>query len=82
MFCNAVVKHCHDWIDQFLATEAAEDLQQCGSLAGVLKHHELLRTPEWNSQPPSSTPQAPIQPAVPAVPAARAPPTRTLRKRH
>jgi len=82
MFCNAVVKHCHDWIDQFLATEAAEDLQQCGSLAGVLKHHELLRTPEWNSQPPSSTPLALNQPAVSALSASRAPPTRTLRKRH
>jgi hypothetical protein len=36
MFCNSIIKHCHDWIDAFLKTESAEDLQQCGSLAGVI----------------------------------------------
>jgi hypothetical protein len=41
-FCNDIIKHCHDWIDSFLNTDAAEDLQQCGSLAGVIKH---LSTP-------------------------------------
>jgi hypothetical protein len=42
LFCNSVVKHCHDWIDGFLATDEAEDLQQCGTLAGVIKHLSLL----------------------------------------
>jgi hypothetical protein len=38
MFCNSIVKHCHDWIDHFLQTDAAEGLLQCGTLAGVIKH--------------------------------------------
>jgi len=43
MFCNSIVRHCHDWIDQFLQTDAAEDLLQCGTLAGVIKHLPLLK---------------------------------------
>jgi len=43
MFCNSVVKHCHDWIDRFVGTESAEDLQQCHNLAGVIKNLSLLK---------------------------------------
>src|SRR3954465_6731745 len=43
MFCNSVVKHCHDWMDSFLQTDAAGDLQQCGSLARVMKALPLLK---------------------------------------
>jgi hypothetical protein len=37
MFCNSIVKHCHDWLDAFIQTEEAGDLRQCGTLAGVIK---------------------------------------------
>jgi hypothetical protein len=30
-FFNSVVKHCHDWMDYFLTTEDAGDLQQCAA---------------------------------------------------
>jgi DDE superfamily endonuclease len=42
-FCMSIVAHCHDWIDSFLRTDAAEDLQQCGSIAGVIEHLSLLK---------------------------------------
>ncbi len=79
MFCNSIVKHCHDWIDQFLLTDAAEDLQQCGTLAGVIKSLPLLKV--------ASTPTITVQPlqicpAPPAPAAAAALPARTLRQRH
>jgi len=77
MFCNNIVKHCHDWIDAFLLTDAAEDLQQCGTLAGVIKHLRLIKIAEESSNVPSPTQ---IQPAAPAAAAPSA--TRTLRKRH
>ena len=79
MFCNSIVKHCHDWIDQFLLTDAAEDLQQCGTLAGVIKSLPLLKA----ASPCSNTVQpVTIRPPPPADAASVAPPARTLRKRH
>jgi hypothetical protein len=82
MFCNSIIKHCHDWIDSFLQTEAADDLQQCGTLAGVMKHLSLLQAastvaPEIPPAPPIHIP-APLAPAA----AASAAPLRNLRKRH
>jgi hypothetical protein len=79
MFCNSIVKHCHDWIDRFLTTDDAEDLQQCGTLAGVIKHLELLKIAEEASNVTSPTQ---IQPPPPAAAAASSSPARTLRKRH
>lgn len=78
MFCNNIVKHCHDWIDQFLQMDAAEDLLQCGTLAGVIKHLPLLRAAST-----STAAAAPMQidPPPPALAAAIAPHARTLRKR-
>ena len=67
------------WIDSFLQTDAAEDLKQCGTLAGVIKHLQLLKIAEESSNVPSPTP---IQPPPPAAAAASSPPARTLRKRH
>ena len=79
MFCNSVVKHCHDWIDAWLKTEAAEDLQQCGSLAGVIKTLPLLKLASAASS--TAQPMEISSPSPPAVPAA-SPPARSLRKRH
>jgi len=79
MFCNSIVKHCHDWIDHFLQTDAAEDLLQCGTLAGVIKHLPLLKAA---STPISIAAPMQIDPPAPAPAAAIAPPARTLRKRH
>jgi hypothetical protein len=86
MFCNSLVKHCHDWIDSFLHTEAAEDLQQCGSLARVIEHLPLLKLAGDNN---SNTNQniAHAQEPSPCAAAASAASTplstvRSLRKRH
>ena len=79
MFCNNIIKHCHDWIDSFLKTEAAEDLKQCGTLAGVIKHLQLLKIAEKPTNPHSATL---IQPPAHAAAASAPSSTRTLRKRH
>ena len=85
MFCNSIVKHCHDWIDSFIKTDAAEDLTQCGTLAGVIKHLSLLKEAANTASPPCSTAEpmeiCPRSRSMHA--AASAPPSpRTLRKRH
>ena len=83
LFCNSIVKHCHDWIDRFLATDAAEDLQQCGTLAGVIKNLPLLRAASSAASPPLSTVQPmDISPPPPAPLIASAPSARTFRRRH
>jgi hypothetical protein len=83
LFCNSIVKHCHDWIDAFLKTEAAEDLQQCGTLAGVIKHLPLLKAAGGTASTPMATAQPMEICAPPAAAAASAPSrARTLRKRH
>lgn len=79
MFCNSIVKHCHDWMDQFLLTDAAEDLQQCGTLAGVIKSLPLLKVA---STPTTTVQPLQICPAPPAPAAAAALPARSLRQRH
>jgi hypothetical protein len=84
LFCNSVVKHCHDWIDSFLATEDAADLQQCRTLAGVIQHLPLLRA---KPAPPSPVPDADgidpmdISPPPPAARPSWTPFVRTLRPR-
>jgi hypothetical protein len=80
MFCNSIVKHCHDWIDSWLETEAAQDLQQCGTLAGVIKHLSLLKIANADTSPPPNS-SAPLVPS-PASTTSTTPPSRTLRKRH
>jgi hypothetical protein len=82
IFCNSIIKHCHDWIDTFIKSEDGGDLKQCGSLAGVMKNLSLLNlaTTEQPKHEPSSANAAPMTISPP--PPARAPPTRTLRKRH
>jgi transposase len=84
MFCNSIVKHCHDWIDNFLSTDAAEDLQQCGTLAGVIKHLPLLTaassTASTRSQTDTTQPMQ-ICYSPPAAAASTASSTRTLRRR-
>ena len=89
MFCNSIVKHCHDWIDHFLTTDAAEDLQQCGTLAGVIKHLPLLKATN-NTQGHTltlmknnnNTQSTHICPSPPPSAASNIITTRTLRKRH
>ena len=80
MFCNSIVKHCHDWIDSWLETEAAQDLQQCGTLAGVMKNLSLLKIANAESSTPASN-SVPAPPA-PALAAPASPSSRSLRKRH
>jgi transposase len=82
MFCNSIIKHCHDWIDSFLQTDAAEDLKQCDTLAGVIKSLPLLKMAGTTQQHASTISPTPIQriPPVPAPPSASS--ARTLRKRH
>jgi hypothetical protein len=80
MFCNSIVKHCHDWIDSWLETEAAQDLQQCRTLAGVIKHLSLIKIANAEPSPPASS-SVLLVPA-PASAAPTAPPSRTLRRRH
>jgi hypothetical protein len=84
MFCNSIVKHCHDWIDDFLSTDAAEDLQQCGTLACVIKHLPLLTaassTASARSQTDTTQPMQ-ICHSPPAAAASTASSTRTLRRR-
>jgi hypothetical protein len=82
MFCNSIIKHCHDWIDSFLQTDAAEDLKQCGTLATVIKSLPLLKLAGSTQQQSSTTVLTPIQPTKPAAAASVAPPARNLRKRH
>ena len=83
MLCNSIVRHCHDWIDQFIASEAAEDLQQCGTLAGVIKHLSLLNATSEQIPPDKSTVlHSTIPPPHPSTPASAATPARNLRRRH
>jgi hypothetical protein len=82
MYCNGIIKHCHDWIDSFLQTDAAEDLKQCGTLAGVIKSLSLLKLAGSSQQQSSTTASALIQPTASGAAASAASPARTLRKRH
>lgn len=82
LFCNSIIKHCHDWIDSFLRTDAAEDLKQCGTLAGVIKSLPLLQLAGSTQQQSNTTPAAPIQPPSATSAAPVASPARTLRNRH
>ena len=83
LFCNSVVKHCHDWIDGFLATDEAEDLQQCGTLAGVIKHLSLLNATSEQIPPDKSTVlRTKIPPPPPSTPASAVAPARNLRRCH
>jgi transposase len=82
MFCNNIIKHCHDWIDSFIQTEAAEDLRQCGTLAGVIKSLPLLKLVGSQQQQSSTIAPAPIEPVPPPPAATASSPARPLRKRH
>jgi hypothetical protein len=83
MFCNSIVKHCHDWIDRFLATDEAEDLQQCGTLAGVIKHLSLLKAANSEASSPVDTAQPmEIDPPSPVPAALITSAARVLRQRH
>jgi hypothetical protein len=83
MFCNSIIKHCHDWIDSFLKTDAAEDLRQCGTLGGVIKYLPLLKEAAATASPPSSA-VVPMDIRPPEHAAAASVPScnRSLRKRH
>jgi transposase len=83
MFCNNIIKHCHDWIDSFLNTDAAEDLQQCVTLAGVMQHLSFLKMINGNASTANST-ATPMQIDTPVLTTALSTPSnaRTLRKRH
>lgn len=51
---NNIVRHCHDWVDSWLSTAEAGDLQQCGTLAGVVKALPLLNLARDNPSTPST----------------------------
>jgi hypothetical protein len=82
LFCNNIIKHCHDWIDKFIQSDDAEDLKQCGTLAGVIKNLSLLKlaTKEQPKHEPSSVEAQPMD--ISPTPPASIPSIRTLRKRH
>ena len=89
MFCNSIAKHCHDWMDAFIASEAAEDLKQCGSLAGVIKHLSFLKMSNKTSTTlsPSSNDAVPMQitppePSLSSFTPSFSSSSRILRKRH
>ena len=79
IFCNSIVRHCHDWMDAFIASEASEDLKQCGTLAGVIKHLSLLKIANQTSTT-SSRDAVPMQ-IIPPEPSLSSS-SRILRKRH
>jgi Winged helix-turn helix len=82
MFCSSIIKHCHEWIDSFLKTDAAEDLQQCGCLAKVVKNLSLLKIASTDSSPAHDAPvPMDIDPPASAIPAPSSSPARNLRKR-
>jgi hypothetical protein len=82
VFCNEVIKHCHCWIDAFLKTDEAEDLQQCGTLAGVIKHLSLLHASSEQIPPDESTAlHSKIHPPPPSPAPSPAAPARNLRRR-
>src|SRR5580704_12949223 len=84
IFFNNIIKHCHDWIDSFLQTDAAEDLQQCGTLAGVIKHHKLLKAAETITDNIAHMEISPLPPTHPVPPSSAdisLLPVRTLRPR-
>jgi hypothetical protein len=78
LFCNNIISHCHNWIDTFIQSDQSQDLHQCHSLAGVIKHLSLLKlstevqpiyqAATMNTYPPCTTHPAPSN--------------RILRKRH
>jgi hypothetical protein len=82
LFCNSIVKHCHDWIDGFIQTDAAEDLHQCGTLAGVIKHISLLKAANNKGTRTTAAQPLNIHPPPAAVATSAASPARSLRKRH
>ena len=82
MFCNGIIKHCHDWIDAFIKTDAAEDLTQCGTLAGVIKSLPLLKLASSTAQSTNTAHLTPIQPIASATFVPSVSPARTLRERH
>jgi len=51
MQCNDLVKHCHGVIDQWMQTEAAGNLHQCGTLAGVVKYFPIIKLSDQTTTP-------------------------------
>jgi len=82
-FILNIIKHCHNWIDGFLATGEAGDLQQCSTLAGVIKWLPLLKA-AGDSKPAATNTAQPmdISPSPPPLASAPAASSRSLRKRH
>ena len=80
-FCNEVVRHCHDWIDSWLQTDAAEDLKQCGTLAGVIKSLPLLNLAFQHTPAMTPAAQSSIPAAASSSAASAAAPSRALRTR-
>ena len=82
-FILSIIRHCHDWIDSFLATEEAGDLRQCGTLAGVIRWLPLLRA-AGDSKPALAAAAQPmsISPSPPLPTSAPSASSRNLRKRH
>lgn len=87
IFCTSIIKHCHDWIDAWIKTDDAEDLKQCGTLAGVIRSLPLLKLatqeqPKHMSTPADEQSMDISSPPPPPPPPTSIPPIRTLRKRH
>jgi hypothetical protein len=83
MQCNNIVRHCHDWMDKWLQTDEAGDLQQCGSLAGVIKNLSLIKL-AGQTKPQPHDDAVPMQIDDPPPPGVKLAPSpiRSLRPRH
>jgi hypothetical protein len=83
MQCNNIVRHCHNWMDKWLQTDEAGDLQQCGSLAGVIKNLSLIKvaTQMQAQQHDDAVPMQIDDPPSPATAPASSL-ARSLRPRH
>jgi len=78
-FFYNIIKHCHDWIDTFIQSAESEDLQQCRTLAGVVKHISLLKLA--NKEQSKHQPAADAQ-SIELSPHPHSSSSRPLRKRH
>jgi hypothetical protein len=82
-FCINIIKHTHDWMDDFIQNGDSHDLRQCGSLAGIIQHLSLLKLA--NAKAPATHSTAATMDMDPPKPTVAAPDSsnaRSLRRRH
>ena len=91
--CNSLVRHVHDWIDEFIRSDDDLEFRQFGSLGSVVHNLKLFQLTTATQPPASAVPQS--TPSASSVPvrmeispepapsaAAAATACRVLRRRH